>query len=531
MEIFIQKKYLTLPVNTSKTQKKLCFWSDGGLVFDLDVCLDNISPNYTAYVDVSRFTGKTLTLTVEPQMELCVEETDKEPQQKEGAGVLRPRLHFTVKNGWNNDPNGLCHHNGVYHLFYQYNPCGSVWGNMHWGHATSRDLLHWEDQDVKLFPDAYGTVFSGCALVDHDNLSGLGTVENPPILFYYTAAGDKSLLSRDQPFTQRLAYSVDGCKTLVKYPDCIVEHIAGANRDPKVVWVSELSCYTMILYLEKSQFTMLSSTDLVHWTPFQSFTILNEAECPNLVRVPFKSTDGYRWVIYGANGVYLVGSFADGRFVPEQDAYRPNTESCWYAGQCFDNCDEVIQIDWLRTPKDTRALLNEPHFSQAMGIPCRLMLEAINDRTWLIREPIDAVRSLYVTDEAPEELSGYTELCIPLTERVYDLSLSADYLRDEVITLTLFGHKILIDMKRNCVSVGKNACTLSFEKKRVDLRIIIDTTSLEVFADGGRFAFAAVALSDYNLMTAELHATAPMTNAVLTLNGLRSVFEETEKKI
>ena len=521
MEIKVQKKYLTLPVNKARSKKKLCFYCNGELVYDLDVHLDNLAPTFTSYVDISRFYGQELTLTVEPQMPLCIGEADEMELQGLYEEPMRPLVHFTVKNGWNNDPNGLCFHNGVYHMFYQYNPCDIHWGNMHWGHAISADLIHWEEQDIKLFPDAYGTEYSGCAYVDHENLSGLGSKEDPPILFYYTAAGGENRLSQGQPYTQRLAYSLDNGNTLIKHPDCILEHIVACNRDPKVVYVAEISSHVMILYLEKGEFALFSSNDLYRWTLFQRLTIRNDGECPNLVRVPIKNNTGHRWVIFGATGIYTVGSFVDGQFVPEQDAYRASTESRWYAGQCFHNADEVIVIDWLRT----QAV--ESRFSQAMGIPCRLELENAYDRLWLTKTPIDALQALAVTDESPTSpLCDDTSLTIPLTQKAYDISLTADYDEENSLTLSLFGQAIAIDMHKNQVSVGKNACTLSLDRKRVSLRIIVDTTSVEIFADGGRFSFAASTFSDYNLMNATLNSHKPLKNATLSLFGLKSIWNK-----
>ena len=520
MEIKIQKKYLTLPINSAKSKKKLYFYRDGEIVFDLDVHLDNLSPTFTAYVDVSRFLGQTLTLTIEPQMQLCIGEADKMELNGIYEEPMRPLVHFTVKNGWNNDPNGLYYHDGLYHMFYQYNPCDIYWGNMHWGHATSRDLITWEEQDVKLFPDEYGTEYSGCAFVDRENVSRLGSKESPPILFYYTAAGGTNHLSQNQPYTQRLAYSLDNGKTLIKHPDCILEHIVACNRDPKVVFVPEMSCYVMILYLEKGEFSLLSSTDLFTWTAFQKVAICNDGECPNLVRVPFKNSADYRWVIFGATGIYMVGSFIDGQFVPEQNVYRSNTESRWYAGQCFNNADDVILIDWLRT----QAV--ETRFSQAMGIPCKLELESAYDRLWLMKTPIDALQKLVVTDDSPTSPILPKHLTIPLTQKAYDIRLTADFDPENRVRLTVFGQTLLIDMQKNQLSVGKNACTISPDRKAVDLRIIVDTTSVEVFADGGRFSFAAPVLSDHNLMNATLSAETPLKNAALSLLGLKSIWNQ-----
>ena len=122
----------------------------------------------------------------------------------------RQQFHFSSRKGWLNDPNGLCFYQGTYHLFYQHNPAAVHWGPMHWGHATGTDLIHWQEQPIALYPDESGTMFSGCAVVDEQNLTGLGVdPASPPLLFFYTCAG--------KPFTQNLAYSLDGGRTVVKY--------------------------------------------------------------------------------------------------------------------------------------------------------------------------------------------------------------------------------------------------------------------------------------------------------------------------
>lgn len=120
----------------------------------------------------------------------------------------RPQIHFTTKNGWINDPNGLVYLNGAYHLFYQHNPCEPKWNNMHWGHAVSTDLIHWKELDIALFPDRTGDMFSGSAIVDTQDLLGLQKDDVPSVLLYYTTT---------KPFSQYLAYSTDGLKTVQKY--------------------------------------------------------------------------------------------------------------------------------------------------------------------------------------------------------------------------------------------------------------------------------------------------------------------------
>lgn len=178
MKITIKNNYLIFPVNSLATNKCLTFNMSGKTVYMLDIKIDYYNSDFYAYIDVSRFIGQTLDISVEPKIKLDFRVADEIDIDNLYSEPLRPQIHFTAKNGWLNDPNGLIYLNGTYHMFYQYNPAESNWGNMHWGHATSKDLVHWTEKKTALFPDDRGMMFSGSAILDEKNCSArIRTVE------------------------------------------------------------------------------------------------------------------------------------------------------------------------------------------------------------------------------------------------------------------------------------------------------------------------------------------------------------------
>ncbi len=162
----------------------------------------------------------------------------------------RPQIHFSPKEHWINDPNGMVYYEGVYHLFFQYYPDSTIWGPMHWGHATSKDLIHWEEQPVALYPDSLGYIFSGSAVVDENNTSGLGTGGKVPLIAIYTShdpVGEKA--GRNDYQNQSIAFSQDSGKTWEKYSGNPVLHNPGITdfRDPKIMWYEAKKKWIMTL--------------------------------------------------------------------------------------------------------------------------------------------------------------------------------------------------------------------------------------------------------------------------------------------
>jgi hypothetical protein len=202
-----RRPYLQIPIKNGAPKRVLTLFVDGQKIVRNDVELAPGTPDWWAVMDISAWKGKNLvlqvdTLPVDSQgLDLVYESSipaDQGPLYKE---PLRGQIHFSPKRGWNNDPNGMVYYNNEYHLFFQHNPYGWSWGNMHWGHAVSRDLVHWKELGDVLLPDDFGPMFSGSAVVDWKNTSGLGKDGRPPMVLIYTAAGD--------PTVQCIASSTD----------------------------------------------------------------------------------------------------------------------------------------------------------------------------------------------------------------------------------------------------------------------------------------------------------------------------------
>lgn len=530
MRITIEKKYLVVPINRYAVTKALCFYETQGeeqvLVMDFECKLDVLNPTYTAYIDVSRHKGKTLEYCSIPQMDFMLLQSDERIIDGVYQEEFRPFVHYTPQLGWINDPNGLIKYHGVYHMFYQHNPLGIERGHMHWGHAISRDLLHWEEQDIALFPDETGTMYSGSAIEDEKNLTGLQTNENPTMLLYYTAAGDKGLISKNKQRTQCLAYSNDGGKTFEKYKkNPVVPWMESGNRDPKIIWVDELSKYVMLLYIAGERYSMLTSDNLLDWEPLQEISITAESECPDIM--PFKIGRKCYWVIIGGSDKYVIGVFEKGAFVQKsvvkQLTYSPGR--CSYAAQSFSGVDDgrVLRLTWdrLHMPSD-----RVPH---QMSIPTEMELVQTDIGCFLSSNPVREIKNLYVETKTVENKVGIEPIKIPLERAAYDIRFTADYEHDFVFEF--FGHKLLFKTEENCIEFQRTRIPISLYRDKVDVRMVIDRCSIEIFADGGKFCATFSVVCDYNLLYVRIVPSEAFTLKRLTCNRLKSIHGSESKEV
>ncbi|MFM7832294.1 MAG: glycoside hydrolase family 32 protein [Planctomycetaceae bacterium] len=390
-------RYLQIPVRNGAAKRVVTLLVDGEPVVRNDIELADGAADWWAPLDISGWRDRQLTLRVDRLHEESaalqnVGETDELRDAGDlYAEPLRGQFHFSPRRGWNNDPNGCVYFNGEYHLFFQHNPYGWSWGNMHWGHAVSRDLVHWEELGDVLQPDELGPMFSGSAVVDWKNTSGFGEGGRPPLVLIYTAAGS--------PTVQCLAYSTDGRK-FVKYSgNPVLGQVTGGNRDPKVFWHAGTSQWVMVLYVEQAgvhTVHFFTSANLREWH-LASVTEGDGGggrylfECPDLFELSVGGDAAQRrWVLLGANSEYGVGGFDGVRFAAEQQRLAGQRGRGFYAAQSFSDVPDGrrILIGWWQT--ETRGM----PFNQSMTVPLELGLRETMEGVRLTFAPVRELLSL-----------------------------------------------------------------------------------------------------------------------------------------
>lgn len=274
-----------------------------------------------------------------------------------GSRNYRPNIHFTPPAMWTNDPNGMVYVNGIYHLFYQHYPEAPNWGPMHWGHAVSRDLLHWKHMPIALYPDELGMIFSGSCVYDRENTSGYGTKEKPPIVAVYTNHGRHGLEQ------QSIAYSTDGIHFEKSYQNPVIPNPGISDfRDPKAFYNPVKNCWSLVL-AAGDRVHFYKSEDLKRWEKTGEFGPEGNLasgvwECPDLFQV--EAEDGRKlWVLIVSMTTttedgrcrtqYFLGDFDGDKFIQQQKEEEP----LWidfgfdnYAGVTFQNLEEPLFLGW-----------------------------------------------------------------------------------------------------------------------------------------------------------------------------------------
>jgi sucrose-6-phosphate hydrolase SacC (GH32 family) len=502
MHLLCDSKYIILPVGHHAEKRCLKFYEGSQLVYDLQVELDFENPDVEFYLNIERFAGKELELTAEPHMVLDIKKSDKKyPTINNYIGQYRPGIHYSSQRGWINDPNGLVYYRGIYHMFYQYNPVGCKWGNMHWGHAVSRDLIHWEEKDPVLYPDEMGTMFSGSAIVDLNNVTGLKQNDNDVILLFYTAAGDTdSELSRNQPFVQCMAYSIDGGNTFDKYcANPVIPFMEQGNRDPKVLYDAVSSTFIMVLYLAEDRYMQFTSVNLLDWVPRHEIILKGDAECPDFYPLPVDGDqNNVKWVFSGASDRYRIGSFDGSRFLPETEAKMLQYSKDSYAAQTWSDIPEVdgrrVRIAWNRYDIPSMS------FNMAMNFPCDMSLRSFRDETFLCAYPVKEIVDLYGESikEHNIRVTGTKSYSRQLSNKLYDITLMLSGISCGNFHISLFDLVIQCDLTNNKLVCLNNVAPLEYLDTDLELRFLVDVSNIEIFINYGKAIMAIGHIHNYS---------------------------------
>ncbi len=527
-------RYVLLPVQETAPEARVKVLSNGREVLGANVCLAIDKTDYMVPLDLSQWAGSTILLDIQmnqgrslrrdPEDDVCWAEMTTAPvfDRTNREKQYRPVYHFSPEWGWMNDPNGMVYKDGEWHLFFQYNPYGSFWGNMTWGHAVTRDLVHWEQLDNAIVPDALGDIFSGSAVVDKDNVAGFG---RDAIVAMYTSAGANQ--------TQSLAWSNDGGRTFTKYAgNPVIVGEVPDFRDPKLFWDEQTRQWKVVLAAgQEVQF--YSSDNLKDWTYDSSFGLAygnhnGVWECPDLIRLSFEGKDKYVLLLninpggpFGGSATqYFVGSY-DGKTFKCDDL---PTVTRWmdygkdhYATVSWSNAPDkrTVAIAWMSNWQYANAVPTQ-QFRSSNSIPRDLSLVRKGKEVVLKSSPSREVEALRGTPLSFTLSSAPVEL-FEAPRQAYELVIRFNLSRKDGATFVLSnetGEQVVFsyDAEFQTFSMDRRGSGLvKFSKSfpavttaptrvggKMELRLFVDAASIEAFGEDFVMTNLVFPTSPYN---------------------------------
>ena len=486
------KRYLNMPVKHGAAKRLMDVLIDGKIVRQFVIELADEEPDYWVFLDIAAFGGKQATLRVNSlgrksrAFKLIYQDNAIKEAKTFYREKNRQQFHFSSKRGWNNDTNGMVYYDGEFHMFWQHNPYGWNWGNMTWGHTVSKDMVHWKELDDAIHPDHLGTIFSGSAVVDEKNTAGWQTGDEKVIVCVYTSAGGTNSWSRNQPFTQSIAYSNDRGRTWTVYEgNPVLGHINGGNRDPKVIWHKPTGRWVMVLYLDGGMMAFFSSSDLKSWTKHSELKCFHE--CPELFELPVDGDkNNKRWILYGGSGDYLIGDFDGKEFKPHDKAIRFQHGNCFYASQTFTNVPKSdgrrIQMAWARI-----ATPGMP-FNQCILFPVELTLHTTDEGIRMFAEPIREIENIHGSKHTWKKMAvqdGEKQLS-KLSGELFHIK--ARFLTGDAkeFGFVIRGTRITYNLEKAQLTCRGRKAALKPVNGKIDLELLVDRNSIEIFANSGR---------------------------------------------
>jgi fructan beta-fructosidase len=501
VEMTLERRYLNIPVSNRAPKRRMSLTVDGKLLGQFGIALAEDKPDWWAFFDVARFKGQEMVIHIDPapkdwstvSQDDVIRGADNLYQEK-----YRPQFHFTTRRGWINDPNGLIYHQGEYHMYYQHNPVALPWGNMSWGHAVSKDLVHWKEQPKVLFPNPQtGDCFSGAAFIDRENQLDRKTGDEDLLVAFYLRT--RSGLC--------FAYSNDRGKTMTDYEGNPVLTHTGARIDtPRPFWYEPTGRWIAPTYdhFKDEQGKNLravgfySSANLKDWQ-YESRVEQDKwgdelCGCADFFQLP---VDGdpkdKKWVLVLIDGSYIVGTFDGHKFYtlagkPAATADRVRSlVICgnYYATQSWHNApnDRRVQITWMRGGQYPGM-----PFNQQFTVPAELTLHSTDEGPRMRMNPIKELETLRAKTHQWTDLTlkaGDNPLA-GIEGDLFDVEVEFEPGADTETILDLRGVQVVYQSGSQTLSCGGLRTPLQPEKGVIQLRILLDRTSIEVFGNNGR---------------------------------------------
>jgi fructan beta-fructosidase len=433
----------------------------------------------------------------------------------------RPRFHFSPATNWCNDPNGLVYHNGEYHLFYQHNPFGNVWGHMTWAHATSKDLVHWKHLPIAIAEEKDTMIFSGTCVVDKNNTSGFGSNGQIPMVAVYTG----HIENKNQ--SQHLAYSLDNGITWTKYNKNPVLDLGKKDfRDPKIFWYGPKNYWVMALMFPIEHYVQFySSKNLKDWKHLSDFGPVGDTsgvwECPDLTPVPIEGMKGKKkWVLQtsqNASMQYFVGEFDGTTFTnesPVDKIMRPDYGPDYYAAIAWNQLPPAhlpTAIGWINNWNYANDIPTTP-WKGAMSLPRTMSVKKINGEWILIQKPVEKINLERKLIYKNFKVAFKNVVRLPVTSQQCEIDASIGISNGAVggIRIAAGNDRYLeigYDTKKKVLYLDRSktanqSFNASFGKMNryeipytlngnLNLRVFFDRSIVEVFINGGERVFTA----------------------------------------
>ena len=478
VSITLEKNFLLIPIWSGEKMIRISLSIDGQNVreFDAELATTKEQISFWSFLDITAFQKKDATLKLDGATEegiSLITQADEIPGASEFYNEsLRPQFHFSQMLGWNNDPNGMVYYDGEWHLYFQHNPYGWKWGNMHWGHATSTDLVHWEQLPIAIYNKKHGDwAFSGSAVVDEKNTAGWQTGNEKVIVASWTSTGRGECI----------AYSNDRGRTFTEYEgNPVVQH---AGRDPKIIWYQPGEHWVMAVYDESEEagrsIAFYTSEDMKSWE-FQS-KLEDYYECAEIFELPVDGdTNNTRWVVFAADARYAIGQFDGKVFLPEHDGKYQVHYGKYYASQLFNNSPDgrKIQIGWAQIEMPSMP------FNQTFSFPHSLTLRTTDTGIRMFAEPVKEIETLHQKQHSTENIYLIEDqpANLEVSGELFDIRARFEVRDATAIGIDIGGEQVIYNTKENQL----NGAEMTPINGEITVQILIDRPMMEIIGNNGR---------------------------------------------